>query len=117
MATDDGTGHPLEIPPEITLHICPACRKDVASGLDAKGFPARCRACSRPRVRARLKSTKPAVERVKELEDQLLAVSCALDLCLCPVCRRAITPGLTAKGNPIKCRTCSQKASAVRRQP
>jgi hypothetical protein len=41
MAIDEAT-----IPPsEIAIHICQLCRKNIASGLDAKGFPASCEPC------------------------------------------------------------------------
>jgi hypothetical protein len=30
---------------EIAVHICPMCRKDVASGRDAVGLPALCPTC------------------------------------------------------------------------
>jgi hypothetical protein len=35
---------------EIKLHICQRCKRDIASGLDAKGFPTTCKAC-RPKCR------------------------------------------------------------------
>lgn len=46
MATQETTIHPFEI----AIHICQLCRKDIASGLDAKGFPASCKPC-RPKRR------------------------------------------------------------------
>ena len=30
---------------EIALHVCPKCRKEVASGWDARGLPALCSTC------------------------------------------------------------------------
>jgi hypothetical protein len=35
---------------EIKLHICQRCKRDIASGLDAKGFPTACKGC-RPKRR------------------------------------------------------------------
>jgi hypothetical protein len=109
MATEEDTAHP----PEIAIHICPLCRKDIASGLDVKGFPAKCRACS-PKPRARGRAEPQPEEQLKAIEDQLLAVSIGLSFCLCPQCRKQIASGLNSKGRPIKCRACSQKASARR---
>ena len=47
MATHEATTHPFEI----AIHICTLCRKDLASGLDGKGFPTNCKACRSNRRR------------------------------------------------------------------
>lgn len=41
MATENVNAHPFEI----TIHICPVCQQDIASGLDANGSPNICAEC------------------------------------------------------------------------
>jgi hypothetical protein len=47
----------------IAIHICPACRKDIASGLDAKGFPACCKPCRPKRRRTAAARKRGAAKR------------------------------------------------------
>lgn len=49
---------------EIQLHICQRCKRDVASGLDAKGFPVLCKSCRRElRKSSGMGARKPASRR------------------------------------------------------
>lgn len=60
MATPEVSTHPFPAQDpgtEIKIHICPLCRKDIAAGLDAEGFPTACKAC-RSRKRRQSESAR-----------------------------------------------------------
>lgn len=56
MATHETTIHPFPAQERDaqTIHICPLCRTDVASGTDINGLPAVCAGCAHQATRLRI---------------------------------------------------------------